>query len=99
MTAWRLRVLSLAALLALASCVRVPPAPPSLPRGAGRVILERECLSCHELDALALFRDYYGRAQWRALILTMRDNGAALDDEQVEVLASYLAQHFGIGGT
>lgn len=69
-----------------------------LPPGEGRAILEHECLRCHELDALALFRDFYGREQWRALVLTMRENGARVDDEQVAVLADYLARYFGRGG-
>lgn len=106
MTVQRPRVIPAAALLALASCASAPPdrqavaaAPASLPAGPGRAILERECLKCHELDALTLFSDFYGRAQWRALVLTMRDNGAELDDEQVDVLAGYLAQHFGTEGT
>lgn len=70
----------------------------SLPSGQGREILEHECLRCHELDALTLFRDFYGREQWRALVMTMRDNGAELDDAQVDVLARYLARHFGTEG-
>ncbi len=69
----------------------------ALPSGAGRTILERECLNCHELDALELFSGYYGRAEWRSLILTMRENGAVVDDAEVEVLAAYLARHFGTG--
>jgi mono/diheme cytochrome c family protein len=69
----------------------------ALPPGEGRAILERECLRCHELDALALFRDFYGREQWRALVLTMRENGARVDDQQVAVLADYLATYFGTG--
>ncbi len=68
-----------------------------LPAGAGRAILERECLNCHELGALELFKGFYSRDRWRALVITMRDNGAEVDDEQVEVLATYLARHFGTG--
>ncbi|MDX1562924.1 MAG: cytochrome c [Gammaproteobacteria bacterium] len=69
-----------------------------LPPGDGRAILERECLNCHELDALRLFEDFYGRERWRSLVITMRDNGAEVDDGEVEVLAAYLARHFGTGG-
>lgn len=68
-----------------------------LPPGDGRPILERECLNCHELGALELFSDFYTKERWRSLVLTMRENGAEVDDEQVEVLATYLARHFGTG--
>lgn len=88
------------ALMAVSGCsVRGVPAVAagSLPAGDGRGILERECLSCHELDALELFSDFYSRDQWRSLVITMRGNGAQVDDDEVEVLATYLARHFGIG--
>ena len=68
-----------------------------LPPGEGRAILESQCLVCHELDALELFADYYGRDRWRSLVLTMRANGANVNDAEVEVLAGYLSQHFGTG--
>ena len=69
-----------------------------LPPGEGRAILETQCLVCHELGALTLFEDFYGRDRWRALVITMRANGAVVDDDEVEVLADYLARHFGTGG-
>jgi len=68
-----------------------------LPPGAGRPLLERECLNCHELDALALFSNFYDRDLWRSLVMTMRGNGAKLDDAEVEVIAEYLARNFGTG--
>lgn len=69
----------------------------ALPDGAGRDILEHECLNCHELDALELFKGFYTQDRWRSLVLTMRENGAQVDDEQVDILAEYLALHFGTG--
>lgn len=68
-----------------------------LPAGAGRDILVTECLNCHELDALELFKDFYNKERWQSLVLTMRENGARVDDRQVDILAEYLAQHFGTG--
>jgi hypothetical protein len=84
------------------ACARIEVEPEAgavegLPDGAGRSILERECLNCHELDALELFKGFYTRERWRSLVMTMRDNGAVVDDEEVEVLAAYLARHFGTG--
>jgi hypothetical protein len=68
-----------------------------LPAGAGRDILVTECLNCHELDALELFKDFYNKERWRSLVVTMRENGAQVDDTQVDTLAEYLALHFGTG--
>jgi mono/diheme cytochrome c family protein len=90
------------AVLLVSACAGVQSVEPEtesadLAPGPGREILERECLKCHELDALEVFRPYYGHTQWRSLILTMRDNGARVDDAEVELLASYLAEEYGTG--
>jgi cytochrome c553 len=66
-----------------------------LPDGPGREILVASCLSCHELTALPLFASFYTRDSWHTLVLTMKQHGAQVDDEEIEVLADYLAQHFG----
>lgn len=79
-----------------ADTVRSYAAGVALPAGAGREILENQCLICHELEALELFSDFYTRDLWRSLVISMRANGAQLDDAQVEVVADYLARHFGV---
>jgi competence protein ComEA len=66
-----------------------------LPAGPGREILIASCLSCHELTALPLFASFYTRDSWRALVLTMKEHGAPVDGDDIEVLADYLARHFG----
>jgi len=66
-----------------------------LPDGRGREILLAECLSCHDLAALPLFAPFYTRDSWQALVLTMKGHGAEIDDAEIDVLADYLAQHFG----
>jgi len=92
-----------AAAFAVAGCTAGGVAPQTaaarnLPPGEGRVVLERECLKCHELDAIELFSGFYNRDRWRSLVLTMRANGANVDDAEVEVLAAYLARYYGTGG-
>ena len=78
-----------------------PAAPPAnapgvdLPAGQGRDILLGACLACHDLGGLNLFKGFYDRSSWRALVQTMQANGAAVDDGEIEVLADYLAQYFG----
>jgi hypothetical protein len=83
----------------------VEPQPPSpafaagveLPAGPGREILIASCLGCHELAALPLFKGFYTRESWQTLVLTMKEHGAEVDGAEIEVLADYLAQHFGPG--
>ena len=67
----------------------------ALPEGPGREILVAACLGCHELTALALFKGFYTRESWQTLVLTMKEQGAPVDETEIEVLADYLAQHFG----
>lgn len=80
-----------------------PPAAPAfeagveLPPGQGRDILVTECLICHELTAIELFKGFYTRDNWRQLVVSMRANGAQVDDVEIDVLSDYLAQHFGAG--
>jgi hypothetical protein len=68
-----------------------------LPAGQGRDILVSECLNCHELAVLELFKGFYTRDNWHALVVSMRANGAQVDDDEIDVLSAYLAQHFGAG--
>lgn len=94
-------------LIACAACTSAPQPAPSpkpafdagveLPAGPGRNILITQCLKCHQLSAIELFSEFYTRDDWRSLVLTMRANGAEVDDAEVEVLSDYLAEHFGTG--
>jgi hypothetical protein len=69
----------------------------ALPDGGGREILLTDCLGCHDLGGLDLFKGFYGREQWRDLVLTMVAHGAAVDAAEVEELADYLTRYFGPG--
>jgi len=66
-----------------------------LPEGEGRKILVASCVSCHDLDEVTKFKGYYTRLQWRDIVVTMKEYGAPVDERQVDVLADYLAEHFG----
>lgn len=66
-----------------------------LPEGEGKRILLTSCTSCHDLTEVTKLRGYYTRAQWRDLIVTMKEYGATVDDKQVDVLADYLSEHLG----
>ncbi len=71
--------------------------PRTLPAGAGRAILERDCTGCHGLDGLWAYQGYYNEQRWRSMIVTMVDHGAELDEDEIAMLTSYLVEHFGPG--
>jgi competence protein ComEA len=66
-----------------------------MPEGEGRKILMASCTSCHDLSEVTKLRGFYTRAQWRDVVVTMKEYGAAVDEKQVDVLADYLAQNLG----
>jgi hypothetical protein len=70
-----------------------------LPEGPGRELLYASCLSCHALTALPLFKAFYTRDSWRTLVVTMKEHGADVDSAEIEMLADYLAEHFGAEAT
>ncbi len=61
-----------------------------LPDGPAKKVLQRACTTCHDLEEVTKFKGYYTRAQWRDIVVTMRDYGATLDEGEVEPLADYL---------
>jgi hypothetical protein len=67
----------------------------NLPEGEGKAILIRSCTTCHDLEGLKLFKGYYTKENWRELIVDMVRVGAKVKEEEITVLAKYLAEHFG----
>lgn len=66
-----------------------------LPEGEGRTLLLAACTRCHDLRGLSAYKGYWSNAHWRNMIETMVKNGASLTEQQTEILAEYLAEHFG----
>jgi hypothetical protein len=66
-----------------------------LPDGPGKKVLQRTCTTCHDLDEVTKFKGYYTRAQWKDIVVTMREYGAVLEDQEVDALADYLAGAIG----
>lgn len=99
-----LRIGFLAAASLFACTVAWPASPPraaagapedDLPEGPGKKVLLRACTTCHDLDEVVKFKGYYTLKQWRDIVVTMKEYGAALDDAEVDVLAQYLAEAIG----
>jgi cytochrome c5 len=82
-----------AAALAVAALTAAPG--DELPDGDGKKILLTACTNCHDLTEVTKLRGFYTRAQWRDVVVTMKEYGATIDEKQVEILADYLAQHLG----
>lgn len=66
-----------------------------LPDGEGKKILEKSCTTCHDLTEITKLRGFYTRVQWRDVVVTMKEYGAAIDDKQVDVLTDYLTEALG----
>jgi hypothetical protein len=81
---------------AVAPVNALPPLDPGieLPAGQGREILLARCLGCHNLGGLELFDDFYTREDWHQLLETMVAHGAAIDAEELEVVADYLGLNY-----
>ena len=62
--------------------------------GEGREIMLGKCLGCHDLGGIDLFAGYYSREDWHRLVETMIAHGAAIDADEAEVIADYLALHY-----
>jgi hypothetical protein len=66
-----------------------------LPEGEGKTLLLAACTRCHDLKGLPAYKGYWDTTRWRAMIESMVENSAPLNEQQIAVLAEYLAQHFG----
>jgi len=99
---WRERGTLLAACAALAAAIASSSSAPraaapgdELPDGPGKKVLLRACTTCHDLDEVTKFKGYYTRAQWKDIVVTMREYGASLADGEVDLLSDYLADALG----
>ena len=66
-----------------------------LPDAPAKKVLLRACTMCHDLDEVTKFKGYYTRAQWKDIVVTMKEYGATVDDAEVEALAAYLFEALG----
>jgi len=67
----------------------------ALPDGPGKSLVTAQCANCHALDVALSKR---GTAEdWRGIVKTMVERGAAITDADAAIIAGYLGQHFGPG--
>ena len=64
-----------------------------LPEGNGKEVVGRACVQCHDLERVTEAR--FAPQDWRDVVDGMVHNfGASLSEDEVEVVASYLATNF-----
>ncbi len=63
------------------------------PSGTGRSIVEEKCTLCHDPQRIVAF--VRPKDQWHDVIEAMRRRGSPVTPEEIPVVVSYLAQHFG----
>lgn len=68
-------------------------APDALPEGEGRDIVEYVCTQCHDLLQVTQARKTPD--QWQYLVTQMMNQGAPIEEYEVETVVRYLAEHFG----
>lgn len=64
-----------------------------LPSGAGREVVSKSCLTCHDAAIIEMQRK--NRERWSRSVRRMVDWGAQLSAEQEDVVVDYLVEHFG----
>jgi glucose dehydrogenase len=79
---------------ARASSPTTDPASASLPNGAGKTLVERLCVGCHQLDIVTARRE--SKEGWTSIVNDMVARGTAGSPEELDLIITYLSEHFGI---
>lgn len=68
-----------------------------LAEGEGRGRVQAMCSMCHSLDYIVINSRFQDRTAWERTVRKMVNvMGAPLTDEDVTVIANYLAAHYGV---
>ena len=70
----------------------------TMSEGAGKEIVETVCTQCHGLNTVSS-AGYGSRGEWRNVVDDMVSRGAPLRDDEIDVVAEYLAATFGAGAS
>ncbi len=90
-----LATLSLCCALAQPTPAPTPATPDAdaLPTGPGKEIVQKACVSCHNVRRVTAKRAT--KAEWNDTVDQMISRGAALSDSDADILVDYLAANFG----
>jgi virginiamycin B lyase len=67
-------------------------APPQLPDGDGKEIVQKACVSCHALSTVT--NAGHNRVGWSSVLHMMVNAGAPVSKDQIGVVTEYLAKNF-----
>jgi competence protein ComEA len=83
---------SLAALAGLLTVVFPAMAQDKFPEGPGKAAVLKVCKGCHPPEIIAIKR--HTREEWENVITTMINAGATGTDDEFNLVADYLTEHF-----
>ena len=67
-----------------------------LKEGAGRDLVEKDCVACHSLDYIPMNSPFLDRKGWEASVTKMiKAMGAPIRNEDVPVIVDYLVRYYG----
>ncbi|HWP85410.1 MAG TPA: hypothetical protein VNN17_09485 [Terriglobia bacterium] len=64
--------------------------------GAGKTLVDANCEQCHALSYVTNAR--HSPEEWRSIVNDMVARGAALENEEIEIVVRYLADNYGPAG-
>jgi len=91
-----MRILLLAALIAVAAPALADEAQIKLKDGPGKDAVETNCAACHSLDYIPMNSPFLDRGKWDATIKKMIGPlGAPIDAKDVPAILDYLTKNYG----
>ncbi len=77
------------------SAQTTPPATSAdtLPDGAGKPIVQKQCVMCHSLSVVTSKRASH--TEWTQVVNQMVSRGADLSDDEIDTVIEYLSSHYG----
>ncbi|MBX9810623.1 MAG: cytochrome c [Burkholderiales bacterium] len=78
--------------------IELPPETAALKTGPGSDLARGQCMSCHSADYITTQPRHKPLAFWKAEVEKMKKvYGAPIQDDQIDLLADYLARNYGAG--
>jgi competence ComEA-like helix-hairpin-helix protein len=65
----------------------------TLPDGAGKPIVQKQCVMCHSLSVVTSKRASH--TEWTQVVNQMVSRGADLSDDEIDTVIEYLSSHYG----
>jgi competence ComEA-like helix-hairpin-helix protein len=65
----------------------------NLPDGAGKPVVQKQCVMCHSLSVVTSKRASH--TEWEQVVNQMVSRGADLSDDEIDTVIEYLSSHYG----